>query len=521
MKYKNLFLLLFFLFISGQLLAQEYLDLKKIPDAKPPEFTYIGYWFVRGTVSDIAPTNELLRGQIIGKLFGPNTTTTWAKTASYFEQRFVPMFIYTPKILDGVATFRSLFKIDMTWGDAAYGVGGNTGGAINAGQVNLQTLLANVDIRPRDADYNVVIGLQRMFDNVRDPNTMAVSTAQTSAYKLCYWGTQGVGANFFTNLSKTTQARLGYFQLYENQIQENDDVALWMLDVESRVQPLLEVGADAWYVWDRGKSSGGISVLGQGLNSQLAAYNGAVRLSFPTQQYEANIGWFGVHAAFNRDFLAGRWWSDGFVMSNFGTIDTVSKIQTTDQYATIFGVAANAMVAYKYGMTANDKISIEGLYTTGDDNGASDGKISSVITGNVWGAPTGIYSSHKALLLFPDAQVVNRYYSVVQDISNAGLGVSAGFLNVMKDIIPNKFSAKLGLATAISNVTPKGGTSYIGTELNAEVKYNIKVFLTVGLSAGYLWLGDYFLSPDVKYDQSTSKPKDPFVIFTSLSWLMF
>jgi hypothetical protein len=261
--------------------------------------------------------------------------------------------------------------------------------------------------------------------------------------------------------------------------------------------------------------------LGQGLNSSLAEYNGAVRLAFPTQLYEANIGWFGVHAAFNRDFLAGRWWADGFVMSNFGTVDTVSATQTTDQYATIFGVAANAMVAYKYGMTVNDKISIEGLYTTGDNNGASDGKINSVITGNVWGSPTAIYSSHKALLLFPDPQVVNRYYSVVQDISNMGLGVTAGFLNLMKDLVPNKFSAKLGLASAISNVTPKGGTSYMGTELNAEVKYNIKVFLTVGLSAGYLWLGNFFDSPDVKYDHSTSKPKDPFVIFTSLSWLMF
>jgi hypothetical protein len=521
MKFKNLSLLLFLLLACGQMFSQDTIDLKKVADAKTPEFKYIGYWFVRGTASNIAPTNELLRGQIIGRIFGPNTTNTWAKTATYFEQRFVPMFIYTPQILDGVATFRSLFKIDMTWGDAAYGVGGNTGGGINGGQVNLQTLLANVDIKPREAEYNVVVGLQRMFDNVRDPNQIAVSTAQSSAYKLCYWGTQGIGASFFANVNKTTQARLGYFQLYENLIQDNDDVALWMLDVESRVHPLFEVGADAWYVWDRGKSGGGISVLGQGLNSTLAEYNGAVRLSFPTQRYEANIGWFGMHAAFNRDFLANRWWADGFVMSNFGTIDTVSQTTTTGQYATIFGVAANALVAYKYGMTANDKISIEGLYTTGDDNGANDGKVTSVLTGNIWGAPTGIYSTHKALILFPDAQVVNRYYSVVQDISNMGLGVTAGFLNITKDIIPNQFSGKLGIATAISNVTPKGGTSYMGTELNAEFKYNIKVFLTVGLSAGYLWLGDFFDSPDVKYDHSTAKPKDPFVIFTTLSWLMF
>ncbi|MEK6756679.1 MAG: hypothetical protein AABZ02_11060, partial [Bacteroidota bacterium] len=183
----------------------------RIPDPKSPELRYIGYWFTRATASNIAPTNELLRGQIIGRLFGPNTTNTGPQTAMYFEQRFVPMFIYSPSILDGVATFRGLFKIDMTWGDAAYGVGGNVGGGINAGQVNLQTLLANVDIHPKEADWNVVVGLQRVFDNVRDPNVTAVSTAQTSGYKLSYFGTQAVGISMFGSINPTTLGRFGYF----------------------------------------------------------------------------------------------------------------------------------------------------------------------------------------------------------------------------------------------------------------------------------------------------------------------
>jgi hypothetical protein len=520
---KNIFRLIFLFLLTALTLVQPQTssseELKRIPEAKTPEFKFIGYWFSRGTASNIAPTNELLRGQIIGRLFGQNTTNTSDKTSLFAEQRFVPMFIYTPSILDGVATFRSLFKIDMTWGDAAYGVGGNNGGGINAGQVNLQTLLANIDIKPKDATWNTVVGLQRIFDNVRDPNLAAVSTAQTSGYKLSYWGTQGVGATFFKNLNATTQARIGYYQLYENIIQENDDVALWMLDVESRVSPLLEIGADAWYVWDRGKNSGGISVLGQGLNSQLAEYNGAVRVLFPTQHYEADIFWFGSHASYNRDFMAGRIWADGFVMANLGSIDTVSANGTIKNYASIFGVAVDAMVSYKYGMTANDKISLEGLFTTGDNNGAADKKLNSVITGNVWGSPTGIYSSHKALLLFPDPQVVNRYYSCVQDISNMGLGVTAAFLNISKDFIPNKFSGKLGFATAISSVTPKGGASYIGSEVNAELKYNVKVFLTIGISAAYASLGDFYNAPSATYNKL--RPKDPWTVFTSLSWLMF
>ncbi|MHC1738291.1 MAG: hypothetical protein AB9882_09805 [Ignavibacteriaceae bacterium] len=507
--------------LSPVLVGQEYndKDLKRIEDAKAPEFKFIGYWFSRATASNIAPTNELLRGQIIGRLFGQNTTNTHAKTSSYFEQRFVPMMIYTPQILDGVATFRSLFKVDMTWGDAAYGTGGNVGGGINAGQVNLQTLLANVEIRPRDANWNLVVGLQRIFDNVRDPNIAALSTAQTSSYKLSYWGTQGTGLSMYYNPTPTTMMKFGYYQLFENIIQMNDDVSLWMFDHESRVTPLLEVGTDFWFVWDRGKNSGGISILGQGLNSQLAEYNGAVRLNLPTKNYEANIIWAGAHFSYNRDFLAGRWWGDGYVMSNLGTIDTVSTDASTGNYANIFGVAANGMVAYKYGQTANDKISIEGLFTTGDENLANDGTLNSVITGNIWGSPTGIYSSHKALLLFPDPQVVNRYYSAVHDISNQGLGVTAGFLSFSKDFMPNKLFARVGVASAISNVEPVGGSSYMGTEINAEIKYNIKVFLTLGVSAGYLKLGGFYDSPNVTYDRM--RPKDPWVIFTSLSWLMF
>ncbi|MCK7518851.1 MAG: hypothetical protein MZV64_14545 [Ignavibacteriales bacterium] len=174
--------IILFLFI-GNLFAQDDIRLK---DPAQKEFQFIGYSFSRGTSSNVTPTNDILQGQVIGRLFGPNSTNTVPQTSVYFEQRFVPFFIYKPSILDGLATFRGLFKIDYTWGDQAYGVGNNRGGAINGGQVNLQTLLANVEIKPEDSDWNVVVGMQRLFDNVRDPNVNTLQTAQTSAYKLSF-----------------------------------------------------------------------------------------------------------------------------------------------------------------------------------------------------------------------------------------------------------------------------------------------------------------------------------------------
>jgi hypothetical protein len=171
-------------------------------------------------------------------------------------------------------------------------------------------------------------------------------------------------------------------------------------------------------------------------------------------------------------------------------------------------------------MTVNDRISFEALFTTGDGNGASDGTVGSVITGNVYGSPTAIYGNHRALLLFPDPKVVNRYYSAVHDISNMGYGVTGFFVNASHDFIPNKMMGKVGVATALSNVIPRNGGSLIGTEVNAELTYTYKVFLSFGLSAAYMVMGSFYDSPDVTYNHMRPA-QNPWVVFATLTWLMF
>ena len=152
--------------------------------------------------------------------------------------------------------------------------------------------------------------------------------------------------------------------------------------------------------------------------------------------------------------------------------------------------------------------------------------MNSVITGNTYGSPVGVYVSGRSLLLFPDAQVVNRYYSLVHDIANQGLGVTGLFANVSRDLIPNKLTAKLGAATAFANESPAGGGKYMGTEVNAELTYDLKVFLTLGLHAAYVGLGDFYDAPSAVYEAPGSepfdvRPDDPWAVFVTLSWLMF
>jgi hypothetical protein len=495
-------------------------DTARISDPPTKELTFIGYSFTRMTASNVAPANDLLQGQVIGRMFGTNSTFTNPHTALYTEQRFVPYFVYRPSILDGYATFRTLMKIDYTWGDVNYGTGGNRGGAAGAGQVNLQTLLANVEIHPPEEHWNVVVGLQRMFDNVRDPNVTTVPTALSSGYKLAFFGNQATGINFFANPTPVSMLRLGFFQLYENAIPVDDDVMLYMADYETRINPYLEWGADVWYTHDRGDNAGGVAALGQGLTSGLADYNGATRVHFPgtTQSYKADLAWIGTHAAYNRDFSAGRWWVDGYAIANVGGADTIGTVHTAHALD-IFGIAANGFIAYKYGTTANDRISFEAIYTTGDNNNASDGKLSSVITGNAYGTPLGIYGNHRALLLFPDTKVVNRYYSAVHDISNMGFGVTGFFLNASKDLLQNRLNLKVGAATAISNVAPSGGGNSIGSEVNFELVYTHKVLFSFGLHGGYMFAGNFYDSPVTTNYQG--KPANPWVLFSTMSWYMF
>ena len=516
---KQILLLLFALGCVHSVKAQG--EMEHLQDPVKKELQFIGYFFTRTTHSNIAPTNDFLQGQVIGRLFGGNSTNTSNEISFYTEQRFVPFFVYRPKVLDGLITFRSLFKIDYTWGDRAYGAGNNSGGGIGAGQVNMQTLLANVSVNPYGKTWNVVLGLQRVFDNPRDPNINTVDFAQNSGAKLSYWGTQATGLTWFGLINDGTYARAGAYQLWENLIFENDDVSLFMTDLETRITSKSTLGFNVWYVADRGKERGGVSVLGQGLTSTLPDYNGAVRVRLPgtTQKYEADIFWTGMNYSHGRNFIGSKVWADAFVNVNFGKVDTLDANGGRVDFADVLGAAVNARVHYKYGATDKDFIAVEGLFTTGDENGINDKKLNSVLTGNIWGSPVGIYTSHRALLMFPDAQVVNRYYSLVHDISNQGYGVSAAFLSFSKAFIPNKLHAKIGGVAALSNYEPRQGGRFIGAELNVDVKYNLGVFLTLGYSAGYAWLGDFYDAPSIT--NQGSKPINPWTQFVTLSWLMF
>lgn len=511
-------------FLTGTLLnvnAQEghFLQIydEAIPEKANKELQFIAYFYSQAVRSNYYPTNDFLRGQVVGRLFGQNTTNTSDTSSTfYMEQRLLPFFIYTPRLFDGKVILRTSFEIDWTWGDVAYGVGGNTGSGISADQVNIQTQNVELELIPFK-NWAINLGLQRMYDTPHNPYRTFVDKMTKTGYRLTYWGTDGVGITIRHD-GDFHDLKAGYYQLYENNIHENDDVTLTELNYQKNLSLRWNVGGSFYYVRDRGNGEGGPSILGQGLNSTLTNYNGVYRFPLGGSPYKADVMWLGAYFGYNEDFMAAPLLLTGFVNYNFGTVQTFTD--DWRQAATIGGIGANLRAGYRYGQTEEDAVLVDLIMTTGDNNNLSDEKYSGVITGNTWGTPASLYISHGGYILFPHGNVVNRFVSAVNDISNIGYGLAGGTFNAHRGIIPNKLNAKVGGAAAWSQVAPGGGGQFVGVEANGRVSYSFGPYMSLELHGAYLWLGDFYDSPLVNGNVA-ERPDNPWTAFLGFKWLMF
>lgn len=487
------------------------------------EFQFLAFFITQGVHSNMYPKASLFNGQLVGRLFGPNSSyTSDTTTSNYFEQRIIPFFIYQPKLFNGKAILRTSFEIDWTWGDQAYGISGNKGGAINADQVNIQTQNVELELIPAK-NFAINLGLQRLFDTPYNPYRTMFDKMTTTGYRLAYWGTDAVGisARYDGDFQKI---KAGYYLLYENNTELNDDVTLTEFVYQRKLNMLWNAAASIYYVRDRGKGQGGVSVFGEGLTSTLAAYNGSFVFDM-SRDYKADIAWLGLTLSRNPDFWLDPFQLTSFVNFNMGSART-NQGGSYVKEADIAGFAANVRAAYRYGRTLNDYVSADVIYASGDPNGINDKKYTGVITGNTWGMPANIFIGTGGYLLFPHANVVNRYTPVVSDISNMGYGLIGGTVNAAHDFIPNRMNAKIGTAFAISQAKPQNGGWVLGTELNAAATYSLGPFMSIELHGAYLFLGDFFDSQDDSHGSSINgnsavRPVNPYTVFLVYKWLMF
>ena len=418
-----------------------------------------------------------------------------APTNSYVEQRLRLKFSMGEENVKAVA----FFEQDMMWGDSSGQAGTrNAGGAIQGDSINVETKNIYLWFRVPDTGVDFTVGLQ----NVTDP------------YRGTFLGFADVGGVVSTFKFEPFSFRLGGFTPWERNTNQADDTQLFI--AEAKIAPVkdLNVGLNFYFIRDGadvvGATSGELpttpnvnAMFVAGATAAAPAVPGVTRLYMP-----------GV----NFDFNAGVAKLSGFAFAQFGdrTYDNTAIPKTK-----FGGYAADLRVDANVGPA---KIFLEGLYTSGDKPGTSD-KIEGVVVAEDFKMQSSSSNSYamdlqiltlngddlntaRGLIYSPNNNRVQAGYAM----SGVRLGstlIAAGASMKLGDKTTGKVGAGYlranQLAPAALTGTNLNVSKSMGTEVNANLNYNIMKGLDFGLYAAYAWLGDGYKvsgspTPDNLYD---------------------
>lgn len=464
-------------------LAADPLPEVRAPDAPEAQITGFALFQTRTAASDLASTNPLLDGQVVGRLGGTNgVVVDPAAFATYTEQRLGVFATFTPRMLDGKAALTGAFELDWAWGDRSYGVAGNTGGAFGGDMVNLQTRRLQAEFFPKlgPTDWHVVAGLQLLTDSVNDPTGATPDALFRSGGKLMFFGSEASGLAAYgrlrTDWGDRAKWRLGTFTLYEQGLSLPDDVWLLVSDVEVRPTWTTTAGLHAWYLQDRAGGTAG--ALGSGPASALSElqggplldpYAGVVRPEGAA--IDADLVWLGADVGHNAALDRGPVGVTASAFLNMGRV-----YATVAQDTRVGGALVDAEARWRYAQGEGSVLRAEALWTTAD--GANATHYGGVVTGNSYGIAGALYASHGMVLLFPDPGSINRMVAVVSDVSGAGRGVTAGMASAGYDLVPDRLTATLNAGTALDGA----GQSW-GTEGNLRVSATPLPLVDVAVTA--------------------------------------
>jgi len=375
--------------------------------------------------------------------------------ANFFETRL--RMNYTAKLTDDlkiVSRFETNYNF---WGNSSYTSGSSrpagrtTGGALGSRGVNLETKQVYLDLKTPSYNTEFKVGMQPWtddFSGIFVDGDMAGVTVSHDYSK------GGVSAGFFrwddadNNPGNPTYGK-----------QTRD---LYVLNGKYEVSKDFKIGG-AYYF----------------LNADLPNGNST---DVDTSKMNFQMHMLGL----NGEGQLGPVTLNGFLVTQLGH-DHLSN-RDIASYAGSLG----AKMAIGPG-TARTNF----LYTSGDDGkGGTDHSF------RVGSFESDYYDNHLTILGRNQYAMVNDN-AVIFDANNGGMGSIFG--TVGYDFPINKEfsgSANLGFAAVAEDNASKpirtdgtakaNNSNFLGTEINAEVKYKMNTFTTFTVCGGYVFLGDYF-----------------------------
>jgi hypothetical protein len=458
-----------------------------------------------------------------------------APTSAFVEQRFRFKFTSGEENVKAVA----FFEIDYSaWGDAAgntkndavYGTGSassgaghvtgaagnidgtgagrNTGGALGADRINLETKNVYLWFKLPNTPLDFTVGMQN----------------QTDAYAGLLWGAADMAGIFINGKFEPVTFTLGWAKLYENNTAKTDDSTLYVLSGKFAPTKDLKIGGHFYYLQDDTQTDTSVTVINPVGNLPTDVGAGPF--------FKRKVYTLGTDVVFN----AGPATISGFALYQWGDFRDYTSV-TTLKSVDISGFALDARLDMNAGP---GKLFVEGLYISGGDNTAD--KYKSIVTlSDVNASPGGnsAFGRTDMLILLFNNDTINCSQSLVGSAAvpaangftspgNAGRGIwhlATGYTMPLGA----KLTSKVGLGylsatemlktdqngshtTGTLQTTRKGAG--MGTEINANVNYNIMKGLDFGLYGAYVWLGDYYKSNN----SSLSDPDNPWETHMRLNY---
>lgn len=366
---------------------------------------------------------------------------------AYVEQRF------RLRLASGDENVKAVifFEQDLNWGDNNYTSGRNVGGALGADSINLELKNAYVWFKVPNTSVDVTAGLQGVNDSY-------------GGLFLFYGDMAGI---FVNGKMDPVSYRLGWSKWFEQTTAKADDATFYLAEAKFAPAKDVKLGVNLYFIQDdRLKTAATPSktrIYMPGFDASLAA--GPATVS----------GWF-FYQSGKQDFLTA------------GSTDYDIK-----------GFAFELRGDMNVGP---GKAFLMGTYVSGGDNTLKEFK--SVKAGNDYAAGMGLYARPDMQILLPNGDDINTSAGLVgaggSGPSNGGRGImliAAGYSQKLGDKLTGKVGAGYLKANKLLVDSSAGAdASYkkkaMGTEVNANVNYNITKGLDFGLYGAYAWLGDFF-----------------------------
>jgi hypothetical protein len=403
-----------------------------------------------------------------------------APTENYFVQR--ARLNYNAKASDNVKLVTK-FELDYTfWGNSSYTTGRNQGGALGADSVQIETKNVYLDL-----DYpaiNAKIGMMPYNDSFKG----VLFDADMAGVLLSHnYKDASVAAGFFR--FGDHGATLG-----------KNSYDMISLDAKYGVSKHLKVGGAYYYINDNRSNGAGTTTVTPDRTPIGVDINGnpvyPVGTTFATTTIPSFDNGVKVHTVgVNAEGEIGRLVLNGFGMFQFGHIsdnqgsNLTNMSRTHDAHGYAFNVGAKLPV---FGGTARSEF----LYVSG----GSDNFFNPASAGGTEGG--GFYDA-EMIMLNRDKNAKTIDTALVYDANNYNQGIimgSAGFDYPFSDRLAASANAGFAAVSHDKNTNPRGGSDYLGTELNGEVNYKLTPNVTLGARGGYVFLGDYFKKVDAGKD---------------------